>query len=120
MNEANIVLTHFTSAAMVVYIINALKSAPWFPWLQKEWNVLNRVASVAAAFFTSIGISYVWTAHPDGTHQLVLDIPTWSVLLLSLWHWLNQFAMQETIHQMTKRKVVLVPAQTEQPPVPVK
>lgn len=97
-------LTHFTSAAIVVYIINKLKSATWFPLLQKDWTAINRGFSVVMAGLVSIGISYTWTRNPGGTHQLVLAIPTLATLAFGVWHWLNQYALQETLHQLTKPK----------------
>jgi hypothetical protein len=102
--DASIGVTHFTSAAIVVYVINKLKSAKWFPLLQKDWTWINRGASMFVAFAVSIGIHYTWTPSTDGGHQLVLQIPTLSVLALGIWHWLNQYAMQETLHQITKAR----------------
>lgn len=102
--ESSIGLTHFTSAAIVVYFMNKLKAAKWFPILQKDRVLLNRAFSIVVAFFVSIGISYTWTATEGGAHQLVLMIPSWGVLALGVWHWLNQYAMQETLYHVTKPK----------------
>lgn len=103
--DASIGLTHFTSAAIVVYVMNKLKSATWFPLLQKDWVTINRAFSIVIALLVSWGIHYAWTADVSGGHQLVLDIPAWSTLGLTVWHWLNQYAMQETLHQLTKPKL---------------
>lgn len=100
--DASIGLTSFTSAAIVVWAMNKLKAASWFPLIQKDAKVLNRAFSAVTAFAVSLGIHYTWTANPDGTHQLLLQIPTIAGLLLAFWHALNQFALQETIHQVTK------------------
>lgn len=102
--EGSVGVTHFTSAAIVVYAMNRLKSASWFPLLQKDWTAINRAFSVVVALLISWGIHYVWTADPNGGHQLVLEIPAWSTLGFTIWHWLNQYAMQETLHQITKPK----------------
>lgn len=102
--DASVGLTHFTSAAIVVYAMNKLKSATWFPLIQKDWTAMNRAFSVVVAFAVSIGIHYVWSTQADGSHQLILDIPTWGGLALGIWHWLNQYAMQETLFQVTKAK----------------
>lgn len=100
--DASIGVTHFTSAAIVVYFMNKLKSARWFPLVQKDRVWLNRAFSMVVAFAVSIGIHYTWAASPDGTHQITIMIPTWTALALGVWHWLNQYAMQETLHQVTK------------------
>ena len=104
--DASIGVTHFTSAAIVVYAINKLKSAKWFPLLQKDWTWINRGFSMFVAFAVSIGIHYTWSASTDGGHTLTLQIPTLAVLGLGVWHWLNQYAMQETLFQITKPKDV--------------
>jgi hypothetical protein len=103
--ESSIGLTHFTSAAIVVYVMNRLKAASWFPLLQKDKETASRVFSVAVAFLVSIGIHYTWAASSNGGHILTLEIPTLSALALGLWHWLNQYALQETLHQVTKPKL---------------
>lgn len=107
--DASIGLTHFTSAAVVVYTINKLKAAKWFPLIQKDWTFINRAFSLTVAFLVSIGIHYVWTPNPDGGHQLVLQIPSLAVLGLGIWHTLNQYCMQEVIFQTTKDKGANIP-----------
>lgn len=108
--DASVGVTHFTSAAIVVYAMNKLKTAKWFPLLQKDWTWINRGFSMFVAFAVSIGIHYTWTADTiGGGHTLTLQIPTLAVLGLSIWHWLNQYAMQETLHQITKPKDVAPP-----------
>jgi hypothetical protein len=102
--DASIGVTHFTSAAIVVWAMNKLKTAKWFPLIQKDRVKLNRAVSVIVAFFISIGIHYTWSAGAEGSHQLVLQIPSLTALALGVWHVLNQYAMQETLHQLTKPK----------------
>lgn len=102
--DASIGLTHFTSAAIVVWLMNKLKAASWFPLVQKDAVYLNRAFSAVVAFFVSIGIHYTWSASADGSHTLVLAIPSLAVLAVGLWHVINQFALQETLHQLTKPK----------------
>lgn len=100
--DASVGFTHFTSAAIVVWGLNKLKAASWFPLLQKDWTTLNRGASVVLAFFVAQGIAYAW----DSTSRvLTITIPTLSVLLLNVWHWIGQYVMQETLFQVTKPKV---------------
>lgn len=100
--DASIGLTHFTSAAIVVYAMNKLKAAKWFPIVQEKRVTLNRAFSVTVAFFVAIGIHYTWSAGAGGGHQLVLEIPSVGTLALGVWHWLNQYALQETVYHATK------------------
>lgn len=103
--DASLGITQFTSSAIVVFLINRLKAASWFPLLQKDWTAMNRTFSVIAAFLVAQGIHWVWS--PD-TRVLAITIPTLGAFALGLWHWLNQYAMQETIHQITKPKIAIV------------
>ena len=100
--DASIGLTHFTSAAIVVFAMNKLKAATWFPLVQKDAVALNRAFGAIIAFLVSIGIHYQWTANADGSHALLLQIPTLTALAYGVWHWLNQYALQEVIFQATK------------------
>lgn len=102
--DASIGLTHFTSAAIVVYLTNKLKAATWFPLIKEGKDIACRTFSIVVAFAVSIGIHYTWAANADGTHVVTIAIPTFTALAFGLWHWLNQYALQETLHQVTKPK----------------
>jgi len=101
--DANIVVTQVSSAATVVYIIQRLKTAKWFPWLQHEGQVwAKRGLSLVAAFGVHTGISHVWNAgEVPGGHVLIITIPPLTVVAIGLWHWSNQYIMQELIYQGT-------------------
>lgn len=104
-SSASIVITQFTSSAIVVFIINKLKAAKWFPLLQKDWTWMNRTFSIIAAFLVAQGIHWVWT--PD-TRVLAITIPTLWGFVTGVWHWINQYVSQEALHQITKPKTVFV------------
>lgn len=101
---ANVAVTEFTTSAVAVFIVQKLKSAKWFPWLQAGKVWASRVASVALAGVGALGVNYTWTPNPDGTHGLLIVVPTTGAIFLALWHWLNHYAMQETIYQATANK----------------
>jgi hypothetical protein len=96
---ASVLFSHFTSAALVVWIIQFLKNATWFPWLQKQGQfVVKRVLSIGGALGAHLGISFAWHslgAGPSGTHQFIVTLPAWSVILAFLWRWAGQFVMQD-------------------------
>lgn len=98
MSVATVGVSTFGSSALVVYIMQKLKSASWFPLVDQGRVFLNRLVSVFGALCTTIAVSYVWN---PSSRQLLLTIPTLSVMLLGLWHWFTHFAMQETIYQAT-------------------
>lgn len=99
---SNIFVTQFTSSALVVYAIQKLKNASWFPWLQHGSATVSRLFSMAAAAAVAIGINYTWNPQTRG---LLITVPTISAGLIGLWHWLNQFALNETLYQATVNKV---------------
>lgn len=101
--DSNIVVTQFTSAAIFVWAMQKLKTSPKFPWLKQEGQLwLKRITSIAAAIGTHTGISHVWSSGPSGmpgSHILMITIPAASVVAVTVWHWLGQYVIQETIYQ---------------------
>jgi hypothetical protein len=106
----NIAITEFTTSAVVVWLLQKLKSATWFPLVQQGKTWLNRIASIVLAGVGAIGVSYTWSPDPAGGHMLSVAIPTLSVAALGAWHWLNHFVMQETIYQATSNGKPSAPA----------
>jgi hypothetical protein len=94
----NVALTTFTSSAVVVYLMQRLKRAKWFPLVQEDRAKLNRLFSIGAAAIGAMSVEYVWN---PSTRNLGIHIPTLWVAIVGLWHWLNHYAMQETIYQAT-------------------
>lgn len=113
-NTANIVITQFTSSAIVVYIMQKLKSASWFPFLQHGQAAVSRIVSIALAGATAIGINYSWN---PSTRGLLITIPTLAGLALGLWHWLSQYATNEILYQATVNKVSVTHAANSDTPV---
>lgn len=104
---ANVALTSFTSSAVAVFLIQKLKKASWFPWLQDGRAAISRAVSIGAAAVSALGINYTWAPNPDGTHNLVLMNLSLAAIALGFWHWLNQYALQETVYQATVNKVAV-------------
>lgn len=104
--DANIAVTQFTSAAVAVWAIQQLKNASWFPWLKNQGQVIaKRLVSVATAIGIHTGISYVWnTGEVSGSHVLIITIPPLAVILVTVWHWLGQFVLQEGWYQAIYNK----------------
>lgn len=104
MDISNVVMTEFTASAVVVYVMQQLKSAKWFPLVEEGRAILNRLISIGTAAFVAVGISWSWTKNPQGTHDfLIQNIGMWAVIH-GFWHWLNQYCLQETIYQATTNK----------------
>ena len=114
-NTANIVITQLTSSAIVVYIMQKLKSASWFPFLQHGQAMVSRIVSIALAGVTAIGINYSWNPQTRG---LLITIPTLTGLVAGLWHWGSQYATNEILYQATVNKISVTHAPVQGPVVP--
>lgn len=95
---SNVAMTQFTSSAVVVYVMQKLKSADWFPLIQDGRVWANRAISIGSAGLIAIGVNYTWNPQTRG---LLLIIPPLSVMAVGLWHWLNQYAMNEMLYRAT-------------------
>ena len=102
---SNVLSTQVAAAAATVWIMQTLKSAKWFPLLQHGQKIASRAASVIAAFFITVGIGYTWNRNVDGSHVLILAIPTTTVLVFGIWHWFQQFVYHEILYQATVNKL---------------
>lgn len=121
MDISNVAMTQFTSSAVVVFLMQKLKSAKWFPLVEQGRATLNRVVSIVAAAAVSLGIEWSWTKDAStGTHTLIImNIGIWT-LLHGGWHWLNQYALQETVYQATTNKPGIVSAAIAGPSIPAR
>ncbi len=121
MDISNVAMTQFTSSAVVVYVMQKLKQASWFPLLQAGQANISRAVSIIAAAAVSLGIEWSWTKDAStGTHTLIImNIGIWT-LLHGAWHWLNQYALQETVYQATTNKPGIVSAASAGPSIPAR
>lgn len=94
MSVASLPVTEFTSGAIFVFVLQQLKRFPWFNSLATS---IYTAASVVWAFVSTIIVSWEWSPHPAGGGTLTLVLPSLSAALMLLWHWIEQFAIQETI-----------------------
>lgn len=98
---SNVAMTQFTSSAVVVYLMQQLKTATWFPLIQEGRVWLNRGISIGSALFIAVGINYTWN---PATRGLLLTLPTVGAAAIGLWHWLNQYALNEMLYRATVNK----------------
>jgi hypothetical protein len=120
---ASVLFSHFTSAALVVWIMQFLKNAKWFPWLQNEGQIwTKRFVSIFGALAAHTGINYAWHAGgilPNGAaYQLVLNIPPLAVLAEFLWRWAGQYIMQEGWYKLVYDRMSIPGVQNPLPAPP--
>lgn len=101
--DAQVLWHMFISSAMGVALLQWLKKAPWFPFAkQVGTKKMNRVLAIILALFGATGISYVW--NPQQHTLLLTNLSLWGVIN-ALWHWIQQFVLQETVYQATANRV---------------
>ena len=77
---------------LLSFVLESLKNASWFPWLNLKSSTLNRWVSVLMAFLATVGINYMWD---EATRNLTIHIPTLGGFLLLLWQFGVQWAFQK-------------------------
>lgn len=91
------ILTNLTFAAIASFIIERLKNAAWFPFVQQEGTLIaSRILAAITAFASASGIHYAWSS--DHT-TLTLTNLSLATIGVALWHWLGQFIVQEGWYQ---------------------
>lgn len=119
--DANIAVTQITAAAVAAWGIQKLKESPYFPWIShttSKWRA--RGASMISAIGIHTGISHVWAPEAaTGGYILILHLPPIWDMVVTLWHWLGQYVMQEGWYQAAFNKVTITSDPTG-PTIPVK
>lgn len=103
---SNIVLSTFTSSAIVVWLMQIIKKSKWLKFVEEGKPILNRIVSVGAAIASSLGLSYSWNAQ---THTFAIAGISLAGMAVAAWHCLNHFAMQEVIYQAALNKTPAPP-----------
>lgn len=105
MNE-HVFISQLTSAAIVVYGIQKLKEAKWFPWLTDTTHTLTRITSAFLAVIGAIGVHVAFDQHSGILTVTGLTVTT---ILSGAWHWANQYALQQMIYDSVLNKPAAVP-----------
>lgn len=98
MAESSIVISHVTTAGIVVGAINWLKASKYFPMITAEKTKLLRGLAIVGAALGAGGISYVWN---PSARTLVFQIPTLAAMLGFLVAWAKSYIVQEITYQAT-------------------
>ena len=83
------------------WLLQRLKAAPWFPFID-EWstNALQRAWAAAIAVASSLSILYVVTGSAVEGWQVSLTIPPLLSLGKAAFHAAFSFAMQEIVYRL--------------------
>lgn len=104
----DVVISEITSGALCVFVIQELKR--WFPWIEGMQGWITRGLSALWALVSVILISYEWSPSANGGGSLTLVLPSLGAALMAIWHWANQFAVNEVIYRTTVRPAAASPA----------
>ena len=88
-----LIFSHLTVSGTAVWLIQKAKS---IPWLVAHMQKFQRMWAIVASFLASAGIHYTWNS---AEHTLVITGLTLTGVLTFLWHWLNQFVLQEMVYR---------------------
>lgn len=92
------VLTQVHTGAVIVYLLQKIKTSKYFPWINAQSSRLNRWVAIIASAAAALGI------HASFNHQAgVLTITGLTVASIAQFagKWLQGFIYQELIYQAT-------------------
>jgi hypothetical protein len=75
---SSLVATQVTVSALIVYALEYLKKAKWFPWLTMDTKSLNRLVGALLAALAAVGIHAEFNAQA-GT-LLVTGLTAWGLM----------------------------------------
>lgn len=80
---------------IIVWLLQALKKASWFPWLTAEKTKLLKIIGVIASGLGAVGIGFHFSAD---THELIISGLSFSGVLGGITSWIRSHIFQEGIY----------------------
>jgi hypothetical protein len=93
MNE---LASQVTASGIVVWVLQSLKKANWFPWITEHSDTVTRIWAVVLAAATSAGISYTYD---PSAGMLTISGATLAGVLSFLWKVVSALVFQELIYR---------------------
>lgn len=84
------------AAAVIPYLLEGLKKASWFPWIDNATAALNRWLGILAALAVTAGLHYEWS--PE-TRVLSMTIPTLAAAVAWLFNAAIQWGLQQYVYK---------------------
>lgn len=109
---------------IVVWLIQKLKQAQWFPWLTQNSAKASRLVAYLVGLGTTVGITMQWMA---AQRDLVIHVPTWQTLIQAAYtlataaitNEITYMLVQIKNQTMSTGKEVGAPPIPDPPPLPV-
>lgn len=95
----SIAVSHITTAAVAVGLIQWLKHSKWFPWITQQRSRVMRIIALVTAGVGAVGIHYTWD---PSARVLAFAVPTFGAILAAGVAYVKSFALQELAYQATK------------------
>ena len=86
-------------AAVLVWVLQMLKRAGWFPWLDANSDTANRIISVIAALVAGAGITFSVMGGIEDGGGVLIKWPALSAMTNGLSHCVVQYVLQEGIYR---------------------
>lgn len=96
-------VTTVSAAAMAVWLLQKAKSCKRLQWINENTGTLNRILAVATAGFAAIGVHWVMTGSLLDGGTITIAFPSLASMIVGLFHWFQQFAIQELTFQAVVR-----------------
>jgi hypothetical protein len=105
-------------AILSAYLLDFAKRTKAIPWVSYYTSKLNVAARIVLSGIGTLGVSWVWS--PAGTgHQLLINIPAWSVVIAGLWHWATSYGVQHFSEiQLSQRPIAQAAMRAQQEETP--
>ncbi len=105
-NEVSILMHQSGYGVAFVYVLQWAKQSKYFPWLSQNSGSINRWIGIGFTFLVSAGMKYAVSENADGSHHIVLDIPTFGALVDVFAHTLAQFGGQQILYHAAVKDTV--------------
>jgi hypothetical protein len=86
-------------SVLVVFVLQWLKNARWFPWVAEHTTTLNRVIAFVIAVLTSIGFQFALVGNWQMGGTLTIQLPSAGAIFSVITHSLAQAGIQEGFYQ---------------------
>ena len=86
--------TQIGAAAVAAYAIQLAQKWSKLPWITEHTAGINIAARVITSGVAALGVSWAWGDLSGGGHSLTLTIPSGATILVGMWHWFQQYAVQ--------------------------
>lgn len=98
----NTVVHQIGLAGILVYLLQGLKRANWFPWIGQHTDTLNRVLSLIAAGIAAVGVEIATTGSLTTGGTLTITYPSWQVMTETGLRFVCQYVLQQAFYKQVK------------------